>query len=288
MCGHCGCGSGDGPAVYVPGTGPEAERHRPGAERAGHAHDHDHHHHPHPPATADGAVVSEQQLEARILAANDRLAARNRAFFAGREMLVVNLLGGPGAGKTTLLEALIPRLRDHVAVAVIEGDQATDHDGARIRATGAPVVQVNTGTGCHLDASMVATAVARLAPPPGSWLIIENVGNLVCPALFDLGETVRLVLASPTEGEDKPLKYPHIFRSADLVLLGKADLLPHLAFDRNAFARALEAVAPDGRWLAVSARDGTGLDELIGWLGERHRGIRAEAARLLTAGELVR
>ncbi len=286
MCGHCGCGEGEA-VIRRPGAGVGEE------DRPSH-HPHPHHHHPHPPEhrhvanASDGTSGPEERLEARILAENDRLAARNRAFFAGREILAVNLLGGPGAGKTTLLEALVPRLGPRVPVFVVEGDQATDRDGARIRAAGAPVVQVNTGTGCHLDAAMVARAVAELAPTAGSWLMIENVGNLVCPALFDLGESVRLVLASPTEGEDKPLKYPHIFRSADLVLLAKADLLGPLGFDRDAFAAALDAVAPGCPWMEICAPDGTGLEGLIGWLEERHRRIRARAPRVLLDGEVGR
>ncbi len=296
MCGHCGCGE-NGSVVYVPGmaTGRRSDD-DDGHHPHHHHHPHDHpqhlhherHHHSHWPEPGAAASGDEARLEARILAANDRLAARNRAFFAGREMLVINLLGAPGAGKTTLLEALLARLDGSVPVLVVEGDQATDRDGARIRAAGAPVVQVNTGTGCHLDAAMVASAVARLAPPLGSWLVIENVGNLVCPALFDLGENLRLVLASPTEGEDKPLKYPHIFRSAHLVLLGKADLLPHLGFQRDAFAGALAKVAPDRPLLEVSGRDGRGLDALIERLHAHHRRLRGEAAEALVATEAGR
>ncbi len=294
MCGHCGCGETEGVVLHALESGRRRTLTGDGAETA-HEHPHadHHHHHAHAPGSPavhhhapDGTVGEPVTLETRILAENERRAARNRAFFAGREMLVVNLLSSPGAGKTTLLEALIPRLRERLPVRVIEGDQATSRDGERIRKAGAPVVQINTGTGCHLESTMVAAAVAELAPPPGSLLVIENVGNLVCPALFDLGETVRVVLASPTEGEDKPLKYPHMFRSADLVLLGKADLLPHLAFDTDAFRAALEEVAPGRRLLEISARSGEGLDALARWLEDRHREVREGATRQLVQGEV--
>ena len=169
-------------------------------------------------------------VERRILAKNDAQAAKNRAWFAGREILALNLVSSPGAGKTTLLERTIRDLAGELSLYVIEGDQATAKDGERIRNAGASVVQVNTGTGCHLDAEMVTRAVSVLKPGPGAVVLIENVGNLVCPALFDLGECAKVVMFSVTEGEDKPLKYPHIFRAATIVILSKIDLLPHLAF----------------------------------------------------------
>ncbi len=148
------------------------------------------------------------ELEARVLAKNDALAAKNRAWFAGREILALNLVSSPGAGKTTLLERTIRDLQQETPFYVLEGDQATANDGMRIRAAGAPAVQINTGTGCHLEADMVARGLMELKPAPGSMVMIENVGNLVCPALFDLGERAKVVILSVTEGEDKPLKYP--------------------------------------------------------------------------------
>jgi hydrogenase nickel incorporation protein HypB len=176
---------------------------------------------------AEHTVVT---LEEKVLAKNDHLAAHNRALLASRGIRAINLMSSPGSGKTTLLERTLRALEGR-PVAVIEGDQETALDADRIRATGCPVVQVNTGAGCHLDAAMVADAVERLDPAPGTLLFIENVGNLVCPALFDLGEDARVVVVSVTEGTDKPLKYPHMFAAADLVVVNKLDLLPYVDFD---------------------------------------------------------
>jgi hydrogenase nickel incorporation protein HypB len=206
------------------------------------------------------------ELETHILAKNDALAAKNRAWFAGREILALNLVSSPGSGKTTLLERTIRDLKDELKLYVVEGDQATAYDGERIRAAGAPAVQVNTGTGCHLEADMVARGLAELKPALGSVVMIENVGNLVCPAMFDLGERAKVVILSVTEGEDKPLKYPHMFRAAEVMLLNKTDLLPHLDFDvSRALANARE-VNPDIRVFQVSARSGEGLDRWYDWL----------------------
>jgi hydrogenase nickel incorporation protein HypB len=204
-------------------------------------------------------------LEQEILAKNDRAAARNRAALAGRGICAFNLTSGPGAGKTTLLETLLRRLQGQLPLAVIEGDQETARDAERIQATGTPAVQINTGTGCHLDAEMVARALAELAPPVRALLFIENVGNLVCPALFDLGERAKVVLMSVTEGEDKPLKYPHMFRAAQVMVLTKIDLLPHLRFD---VARCLDnarRINPDLRIFQVSATRGDGMVALGDW-----------------------
>lgn len=202
----------------------------------------------------------------RILAKNDALAAKNRAWFAGREILALNLVSSPGAGKTTLLERTIRDLKGEMTLYVIEGDQATTHDGERIRAAGAPAVQVNTGTGCHLEADMVAKGLSELKPAAGSVVMIENVGNLVCPAMFDLGERAKIVILSVTEGEDKPLKYPHMFRAAEIMILNKIDLLPHVDFDvSRAIANARE-VNPDMTVIQVSVRTGEGLDTWYNWL----------------------
>lgn len=200
----------------------------------------------------------------QILAKNDKLAERNRGWFAGRGVTAVNLMSSPGSGKTTLLERTLRETQRPVAV--LEGDQETPFDAERIRATGAPVVQINTGKGCHLEASMIWHGLEALKPAADSLLFIENVGNLVCPALFDLGETAKVVVFSVTEGEDKPLKYPHMFRVADLVLINKVDLIPHLDFDE---ARALDAVRqvnPKARILKVSAKSGEGMDAWYQWL----------------------
>ncbi len=205
-------------------------------------------------------------LEARLLAKNDALAQRNRAWLAGREVLALNLVSSPGAGKTALLERTIRDLKDELPFFVVEGDQETANDALRIRAAGAPAVQVNTGTGCHLEAEMVARGLAELRPPPGSVVMIENVGNLVCPALFDLGERAKVVILSVTEGEDKPLKYPHMFRAAEIMILNKIDLLPHVEFDvARAIANALK-VNPGITALRLSAKTGEGLEAWYRWL----------------------
>jgi hydrogenase nickel incorporation protein HypB len=199
-------------------------------------------------------------IEERLLSANDAAAAHNRAHFARQGLLAVNLMGTPGAGKTALLEATIRAGRWRIAV--IEGDQATDRDAARIAAAGAPVAQIETGAGCHLDAGQVHRALHGLGGD-ADVLFIENVGNLVCPALFDLGEHLRVVVTSPPEGEDKPLKYPPMFRAADVVVLNKVDLLPHLSFDLDAWRAALDAVNPRAAVVCLSARSGAGLSEWI-------------------------
>src|SRR6185436_6677748 len=192
-------------------------------------------------------------------AKNDRVAARNRALFGARRIAAFNFTSAPGAGKTTLLEALIKQIGGRFPLAVIEGDQETARDADRIRSTGAPVVQINTGPGCHLDAQMVNAAITALDPPRGALLLIENVGNLVCPAMFDLGERAKAVVLSITEGEDKPLKYPHMFRAAGIVVLTKVDLLPHLDFDLEACLANIRRVNPDARIFQVSVRSGAGL-----------------------------
>jgi hydrogenase nickel incorporation protein HypB len=197
---------------------------------------------------------------------NDQLAASNRALLARRHVAAFNLMSAPGSGKTTLLEALIHRLSDRVPMAVIEGDQETDRDAARIRAAGCPVVQINTRTGGHLDAQMVKVALVALNPPQHSLLLVENVGNLVCPALFDLGERAKMVVMSVTEGENTPLKYPHMFRAARVLVLTKIDLLPNLDFDIDACLTNAFRVNADLRVFAVSAKDGFGMANLCHWL----------------------
>jgi hydrogenase nickel incorporation protein HypB len=208
-------------------------------------------------------------LETAVLSKNQGLAERNRGWFAGRGVFALNLMSSPGAGKTTLLERSIRDLGKEIEFSVVEGDQATTRDAQRIRATGVPAIQVNTGTGCHLDADMLGRALQRLDPRPGSVLMIENVGNLVCPALFDLGEAKRIVIFSVTEGEDKPLKYPHMFRAADLLLLSKTDLLPHLRVNLQRMIDAALTVNPQLTVFPLSAYDGQGMDAWYGWLRER-------------------
>ncbi len=246
MCATCGC-AGDEPAGHV---------HEDGTwhEHDGHEHGGQHTH---------GRTVT---LAEKVLARNDALARQNRDWLRERGILALNLMSSPGAGKTTLLERTAADLAGELVVGVIEGDQETALDADRMRAAGCQVVQVNTGTGCHLDAVMVRDALAKLDPPGGSVVVIENVGNLVCPALFDLGEAHRVVLASVTEGADKPVKYPHMFRSADLVLITKTDLLPYLDFDLARCTADLGKVSPGATVLPVSARAGEGIRPWYDWL----------------------
>ncbi|HEX5201772.1 hydrogenase nickel incorporation protein HypB [Paractinoplanes rhizophilus] len=207
----------------------------------------------------------EITLEQKVLAKNDELAAANRALLEGRGISTINLMSSPGSGKTTLLERTISEIGDR-PVAVVEGDQETRIDAERIRRTGCPVVQVNTGAGCHLDAAMLRDAVDRLAPGRGTLLFVENVGNLVCPALFDLGERGRVVVISVTEGTDKPLKYPYMFAAADLVVVNKVDLLPYVDFDLEACRSHVASVNPKAEVLALSATKGENLDAWYAWL----------------------
>ena len=206
------------------------------------------------------------RVERDILGKNDRLARENRKAFAERGVFALNFVSSPGSGKTTLLVKTIERLRGRRPVAVIEGDQQTSNDAERIRAAGAPAVQINTGKGCHLDAEMVGHAFDSLEPPQGAALFIENVGNLVCPAAFDLGEAKRVVVLSTTEGDDKPLKYPDMFASADLMLVNKADLLPYVDFDVAVCVANARRVNPRLETLTVSARTGEGLDAFVDWI----------------------
>jgi hydrogenase nickel incorporation protein HypB len=206
------------------------------------------------------------RIEQDILGRNNEHAAGNRKWFAEHGIFALNLVSSPGSGKTTLLVRTIEALKERVPVAVIEGDQQTNVDAERIRATGAPAVQINTGKGCHLDAHMVGHAVERLSPPDDSLLMIENVGNLVCPAAFDLGEAHKVVILSVTEGEDKPLKYPDMFHAAGLMLLNKVDLLPHLAFDTAKCVEYARRVNPKLQVMELSGTGGQGMDAWLAWL----------------------
>ncbi|MBL29113.1 MAG: hydrogenase accessory protein HypB [Rhodospirillaceae bacterium] len=273
MCGHCGCGS-DQPVTVI-----DLQAETSHGQSQSHAHEHHHHHdhggeHHHTHVRSESTVV---ELNARILAKNDALAARNRSWFAGREILALNLMSAPGAGKTALLERTLADLNEDMALSVIEGDQAGIRDAERIRAAGTPVVQVNTGTGCHLDAAMVAEGLATLKPTFGSVLFIENVGNLVCPALFDLGERRRVAILSVTEGDDKPIKYPHMFRAADLLLLNKIDLLEHVDFDADRAEANAREVSPDIQVIRVSAKTGAGFAAWYDWLTREHALLRDAA-----------
>lgn len=229
-----------------------------------HAHEHGDHHHTH--TGMHGTTIT---LEAEILAKNDLLAERNRGWFAGRNILALNLVSSPGSGKTTFLERTLRDLSNEMSINVVEGDQETSNDARRIKATGCKVVQINTGTGCHLEADMLARGLKELQPAMDSVVMIENVGNLVCPALFDLGERSKVAILSVTEGEDKPIKYPHMFRAADIMILNKIDLLPYLSFDVDACLDYARTVNPKIKVFQVSATSGEGMDSWYQWLQEQ-------------------
>ncbi len=288
MCGVCGCGGGG--ASLDDGKGDDAAHHRHHNDHDhdhdhehdhehdhGHEHEHvgpdgtvhhhDHHHHPDPHTDRDGGRTARLlRVEQDILAKNNAYAAANRELFAAAGVFSVNLMSSPGAGKTTLLVRTLTEMKGRFPAAVIEGDQQTSVDADRIRATGTPAIQVNTGTGCHLDALMVTRAVGRLGLTAESLLFIENVGNLVCPAGFDLGEARRVVVLSTTEGEDKPLKYPNMVAAADLLLVNKIDLLPHLTFDVGRLVDYARRIKPGLEVMEVSASTGVGLDRWYQWL----------------------
>lgn len=304
MCTVCGCGQGE---TRIEGQAPDAHEH---LHDHTHSHDHEHAHehahdherehdhghshahaeqlHPDPlpemkddnvhfgegPAHAHVPGMSQERMvriEQDILGYNNEYADRNRGVFQERGILALNLVSSPGSGKTSLLTATIEQLRGRYPVCVIEGDQQTSNDAERIRATGVPAVQVNTGKGCHLDAHMVGHAVEHLQPSERAVLLIENVGNLVCPSSFDLGEAHKVVILSVTEGEDKPLKYPDMFHEADLMILNKADLLPYLDFDVERCIEYAHRVNPDLEVIQLSALRGDGMEVWLDWI-DRARG----------------
>lgn len=266
MCTVCGCSDGE-TKVH----GHSHDHHHDHDHDHGHHHHHhhhDHHHYGHGPAGTEVPGMSQERLieiETDILSKNDRYAQANRAVLTQRGILALNLVSSPGSGKTTLLCKTIEALGDQ-PLAVIEGDQQTQNDADRIRATGARAVQVNTGKGCHLDGHMVGHAMEHLALDPGSILFIENVGNLVCPATFDLGEDAKVAILSVTEGEDKPLKYPDMFTAARLAILNKIDLAPHCDVDLDLYEANLRRVNPGIEILHLSARTGEGMAEWLAWL----------------------
>lgn len=222
----------------------------------------------------DAATPSETsriiKLEQDILAKNDGFADKNRTLFSTNGILALNLVSSPGSGKTTLLVKTLEALKGKTPLAVIEGDQQTDNDAERIRATGVEAIQINTGKGCHLDAQMIERALPQMALPKQGMLFIENVGNLVCPAAFDLGEAAKVVVLSVTEGEDKPLKYPDMFKAAKLMLLNKCDLLPYLSFDVARAEEYARRVNPDIQIIRISATSGEGMPAWLEWLSTQH------------------
>ncbi len=251
MCGICGCGEGH---LHL--------------KEHDHEHNHQHTHshaaaHSHAPGLSPSRMV---QIEQNILAKNNQYAHENRRYFREHGLLALNLVSSPGSGKTTLLTETIMRLKDDISIAVIEGDQQTTRDAERIQATGVQALQINTGKGCHLDAHRVGHALETLNLADHSLLFIENVGNLVCPSAFDLGEAHKVVILSVTEGEDKPLKYPDMFHAADLMILNKIDLLPYLDFDLDQCIQYAKQVNPKIKILSLSAKTGAGMEAWLQWL----------------------
>ena len=273
MCVTCGCSDNENTKItYLQKGEVEAIHSHTLADGTviTHSHSHEHHtkqasevHTPQVHAQHHGTTIS---LEENILAKNNSLAAQNRSWFNNRGILALNLMSSPGAGKTTLLTRTINDLKQQLTISVIEGDQETVNDAKKIQETGCQVVQVNTGTGCHLDATMIERGLQQLKPPFNSLVAIENVGNLVCPALFDLGENFKVTILSVTEGEDKPIKYPHIFRRSEVMIITKIDLLPYVQFDIKSCIEYAREVNPQIEIFQLSAYTGTGLENWYNWI----------------------
>ena len=264
MCSTCGCS--------------EDEREMGSQRIVAHFHHHRHHENQdggaHGPLRSGVDVPGQERvrilkLGASVLEENTKYAARNRSYLRERSIRMFNLVSSPGAGKTTLLARSIGDLKEHFAICVIEGDQQTTRDAERIASTGVEVVQINTGKACHLDARLVGQALEKLKLEKGGILFVENVGNLVCPADFDLGEEKRVVLLSVTEGDDKPLKYPNIFASSDLMIVTKSDLLPYVDFDSGDCIRYARRLNPAIETIETSAKTGEGLRQWYDWLSGR-------------------
>jgi hydrogenase nickel incorporation protein HypB len=269
MCQECGCGLGDG-AVTIGG---HSHDHDHGV--ASHAHGgHAHASHSHP----GGEGSRTLDLNRSLMEKNDRLAERNRGFFEAKNLLVLNVASSPGSGKTTLIHETATRLANSVRVGVIVGDLATDQDAARLREAGIPVVQITTGTICHLDADMVSQAAKQMDLDSLDVLIIENVGNLVCPADYDLGEKLRVILLSTTEGEDKPLKYPPMFHSANIAIITKSDLAEAAGFNREEALNNLKKVSHHAEILELSSKTGEGMDRWLDLLRSEQEALAAAAA----------
>jgi hydrogenase nickel incorporation protein HypB len=278
MCGTCGCGGPEGKVkIQKPGTDHSIEHHHDSHDSNGHSHDCDHHHdhshshdhdHHHHRADHHKTVI---EVEQDILQHNDLMAARNRGYFEAKNILALNLVSSPGSGKTSILERTLMDLKNDLSFSVIEGDQQTMNDANRIDALKVPVIQINTGKGCHLESDMVYDAVKQLSPKDNSILMIENVGNLVCPSMFDLGESNRVVIISTTEGEDKPLKYPDMFDTSDICIINKIDLLPYLNFDMEKLKTSALQVNPKLQFFEVSATTGQGMENWYSWLKKVQR-----------------
>jgi len=264
MCSTCGCGQPDDVVkITIPGEKNNVDDVQNHEHDLNHDHTNSHHHDHHSHDTR------EVKLEQDILYKNNLLAERNRGFFLAKNIVSLNLVSSPGSGKTTLLEKTIQLLDSKISLSIIEGDQQTSNDADRIAKTGANVVQVNTGKGCHLDAHMVLHAIQKLQPDQDSVLFIENVGNLVCPALFDLGEKWRVVIMSVTEGEDKPIKYPDMFMTSQICIINKIDLLPYVEFDLKKAKDYARKVNPEIIFMEMSATKGDGMDVWIDWIKQQ-------------------
>lgn len=297
MCDSCGCGHGDGVTIRKPGDTDHPDNHRDHEHVHTHEHDHEHngekhtHGHSHTHSHSHDHEEHEQgshthahdhnhtdhnhnhgkeiEVEQDILGKNNLLAERNRGYFEAKNILTLNLVSSPGSGKTSLLEKTIKDLGKEIKFYVIEGDQQTMNDANRIDQAGAPVVQINTGNGCHLDSDMINRAVKELDVQDNSVLVIENVGNLVCPSLFDLGEKARVVIISTTEGEDKPIKYPTMFQSSDICIINKTDLLPYVDFDMEKCKEYALQVNHHLKFFELSVKTGEGMDKWYEWLKEQ-------------------
>ena len=274
MCGTCGCGSEEGGVkiLKVNGTNQHDHMHEHVHEHAhGHTHDHVHphtHDHKH---SHDHSGKTLLEGEQDVLHHNELHAAQNRGYFDAKGIMALNLVSSPGSGKTAVLERTLEHFKDDIPIYVIEGDQQTLNDANRIAKTGTPVIQINTGKGCHLESDMVYQAVKELSIENDSLLMIENVGNLVCPSMFNLGEHHRVVIISPTEGEDKPLKYPDMFYTSNVCLINKIDLLPYLECDLEELKSNILKINPDMKIIELSATKGTGMETWYSWLQENHK-----------------
>ena len=270
MCITCGCSSDENEVKIIKVDGKtishsHSHDHGNGPHVHSHSHDHDHEHHHHDHDHSHSHIM-EIDLEKDILHKNDLLAERNKGYFEAKNIYAINLVSSPGSGKTSLLERTIADLKSEISFGVIEGDQQTSNDADRIAALEVPVIQINTGKGCHLDSEMISKAVKQLSPVDGTLLMIENVGNLVCPSMFDLGENTRVVIISITEGEDKPIKYPDIFYGSQICIINKIDLLPYLKFDIEKLKDYAKKVNPNLLFFEVSAYTGEGMESWYNFL----------------------
>jgi len=275
MCGTCGCGSeSKGPTILKPGE----EKHQHSHDEHTHEHSHEgHHHHDGHSHTHDHTHDHKHKvlaIEQDILQNNQVLAARNRGYFEAKNIFALNLVSSPGSGKTSILERTLTDLKAEIPFYVIEGDQQTMNDANRIDALDIPVVQINTGKGCHLESDMVYNAVKKLEMKDNSILMIENVGNLVCPSMFDLGESKRVVIISTTEGEDKPIKYPDMFHTSDICIINKIDLLPYVNIDVQKLKDYALKVNPNLQFFEVSATKGDGMESWYGWLKDQSKKVK--------------